>query len=72
MEYVKVMYASTRSVNIDGAPSGATNDVLEMGAGTHQFDLGIPADYYPPTQNLLITGTSIFQPKIVVFTQKKS
>ncbi len=72
MEYVKVTYAGARPVNIDGAAAGTTNQVFQVDAGTHKFDLGAPADYDPPSQNILISGTSLFQPKIVVFNQRKN
>ena len=72
MEYVKILFANTRPVNVDGAPSGETNDVFQVDAGTHQFDLGTPADYYPSSQNVAIAGTSLLGPKIVVFTKRKA
>ena len=71
MEYVKIMFSSTRPVNVDGSESGDTNAVLLVDAGTHQFDLGTPADYYPGSQNVAVTGTSSLGPKIVVFTKRK-
>lgn len=71
MEYVQVMYASTRPVYIDGASVGDANDVLQIDPGTHKFDLGTPVDYYPASQTVLIAGTTVFQPKRVVFTQRR-
>ena len=54
MEYVKVIYATLRTVRVDGFPSGSTNVVLLVGEGTHVFEV----DGDPRKVQKTITGTS--------------
>jgi hypothetical protein len=54
MEYVKVIYPTTRQVLVDGQPSGNTNVVLLVEEGTHVF--GVSGD--PRTVQIEVTGTS--------------
>ncbi len=68
MEFVVVNYPTKRSVYVDGEPSGDTNEVLRMDAGTHRFDLGVPANYRPASQDVVVTGTTVLVPMSVVFT----
>lgn len=70
MEYVKVTYPTKRSVNVDGVPTGDTDEILRMEAGTHTFDLGSSADYDPASQEIDVTGTTILRPMVVDFTRK--
>ncbi len=70
MEYVRVVYPTARPVYIDGAASGATNAVLRLDAGTHVFDLGVPADYEPVSQQVTVQGTTVLTPKAITFTQR--
>ena len=70
MEYIRVTYPTKRSVYVDGELTGDTNEVLRVEAGTHKFDLGPPADYQPASQDVVVTGTTIFLPMEVAFTKK--
>jgi hypothetical protein len=54
MEYVKVIYPTTRQVLVDRRPSGNTNVVLLVEEGTHVF--GISGA--PRTVEIEVTGTS--------------
>lgn len=67
MEYVLVMFPTSRPVEIDGQPYGQTGDVLELRPGHHTFDLGNPPDYTPVFQNVLVAGTTPVQPLEVLF-----
>lgn len=68
MEFVIVIYPTERSVYVDGVLTGDTNEVLQMDAGTHKFDLGAPANYQPTSQEVVVTGTTVLVPMKVVFT----
>ena len=57
-EFVKVLFPTTRTVHVDGAPYGKTNTVLSVERGTHHFDLGVPRDYAPPECIEKIVGTT--------------
>lgn len=70
MEYVIVIYATKRSVYVDGVLTGDTNEILRMDAGTHKFDLGDPADYDPASQDVVVAGTTVLLPMRVVFTKR--
>jgi hypothetical protein len=72
MEFVIVIYPTKRSVYVDGALTGDTNEKLWMDAGTHKFDLGVPADYDPASQNVVMAGTTVLLPMKVVFAKKGS
>lgn len=67
VEYVKVVYKSTRDVFIDGMKSGKTNAVLNVERGMHTFDMGSPVDYSPSKQQLNVLSTSQFAPLEIVF-----
>jgi hypothetical protein len=72
MEFVIVICPTKSSVYVDGVLTGDTNEPLQMDAGTHKFDLGVPADYDPASQNVVVAGTTILLPMKVVFTKKGS
>ena len=72
MEFVRVIHPAKRSVNVDGVRTGDTNEVLQMDAGTHKFDLGVPVDYEPASQNVVVAGTTVLLPMKVVFAKKGS
>lgn len=67
VQFVKVIYPSTRRVNVDRVPLGDTGEILKMDAGNRIFDLDGDADYEPSTQTVRISGTTKANPKIVVF-----
>lgn len=70
MEYVKVIFPTTRYVYIDGVQGGRTNAVLRIEAGTHVFDLGNLANYAPESQELVVEGTTVLAPLVVAFAKK--
>ncbi len=71
MEYVEVRFARTRAVYVDGVESGTTNRILRVGAGTHSFDLGEPADYRPPEIIRRISDSNELRPAIVEFEEEE-
>ncbi len=70
MEFIQVTYPTTRFVYIDDAQSGRTNEVLRVEAGTHEFDLGIPANYKPASRQVEVKDTTVLQPLVIAFTKK--
>jgi hypothetical protein len=67
MEFVLITYPLNRQVRIDLQPQGQTNEILNVEAGFHRFDLGEPSDYVPPHDDRLVTGTSFAAPMILLF-----
>lgn len=67
MEFVVVTFSNTRSVNVDGAPRGQTEQLLRLQAGTHNFDLGTPLDYAPVNVMTPVRGTTAAAPMIIAF-----
>jgi hypothetical protein len=67
MEWVKVTYPSERDVVVDSQLSGKTNRLLLVGEGTHEFTLGLPIDYSPPSITCLVSGTAADAPLIIAF-----
>ncbi len=67
-EYAFVKYPTVRGVVIDGNPSGQTDSLLQVSAGHHTFALDGDADYEPPSQQVLVQGTTANDPMIVEFT----
>ena len=66
-EFVVVTFPTRRSVFMDNQPMGHTGDRLTIQAGFHDFDLGLPADYTPATQNVNVVNTTAPNPMIVPF-----
>lgn len=70
IEYVTVVFPTRRLVYIDREKNGYTNDKFRVDTGTHVFDLGNYANYEPASQEVVIEGTTVLQPKEIVFTKK--
>ena len=67
MEWVKVAFPSTRDVFVDGRRSGATNRLIAVPAGSHEFHLGTPVDYAPDRHKVAVKNTSIGNPLQIDF-----
>ena len=67
MEFVIVQYPESRDVYIDEQLAGKTNESLLVEEGHHQFDLGIPGDYLPLSQEFVVEGTTELTPLVVIF-----
>lgn len=67
MEYVIVKFHQDRAVLIDEQENGRTNCNLRVGAGRHTFRLVGNKDYSPESLTCVIHGTSILEPKEIVF-----
>jgi hypothetical protein len=67
MEFVFVDFATSRRVEMDGAPFGMTNRTLTCSPGHHTFDLSVPVNYSPVSQNVNVTGTTPTTPLHVLF-----
>ena len=68
MEFVVVTFPETRGVVVDDAPGGFTGTIIRLQAGMHSFTLDLPVDYTPPSQTLVIGGTTKSTPQIIAFT----
>jgi len=66
-EFVVVTFPTRRGVFMDNQPMGQTGDRLTIQAGFHDFDLGLPADYAPATQNVHVVNTVAANPLPVAF-----
>jgi hypothetical protein len=67
MEYVTVRFADDRTVFINGKDSGRTNEILRIGTGTQEFDLGEPRNYRPEKVQRVIENTNALDPAVVEF-----
>lgn len=67
MEFVIVVYPQERSVFVNGDRAGITNNVLQVNAGMHTFDLGEPRDYTPHQHDVDVRNTSPIKPMEVAF-----
>jgi hypothetical protein len=67
MEFVRVLFPSSRKVRIDGKLNGTTNKNLQVNAGTHRFALDGPADFSPPSIDQAVTGTTNSFPLTIQF-----
>lgn len=70
MEYVIVEFPENRSVLIDGAQSGATNQTLMVEEGHHEFAIEGNPDFEPASQETLVQNTDAANPLIVVFSKR--
>lgn len=62
IQFVKVNYFRSRNVYVDGEKSGKTNKIIRVDEGTHEFDLGEPKNYSPPSYKKKVTGTTSIKP----------
>jgi hypothetical protein len=66
---VLVPFPEARDVFIDNGKCGVTNIPFDVEVGTHDIDLGLPADYNPPTRQIRVKSTNTpLAPLIVKFT----
>lgn len=70
MEYVIVTFPTDRLVYIDGEPSGRTNQVQRLDAGTHVFALGNLDNFRPTARKVLVQDTSVLEPLEVPFYRR--
>ena len=69
MELVIVTFPTDRFVYIDGQQNGRTNKSLRVNAGSHLFDLGPLKNYKPESKIVVVSGTTVLDPKKIVFTK---
>jgi hypothetical protein len=67
MEFVRVLYPTSRAVEVDNTVCGQTNEVLFVETGTHRFDLGQPVDYEPAFKTVTVSGTVPNDPLSILF-----
>jgi hypothetical protein len=67
MEFLLVVFAGTRVVIVDDTPQGRTNIVLELERGVHEVTLGLPNDFAPLSQTVLLQNTAPLDPYRIVF-----
>jgi hypothetical protein len=68
-QFIHVSFPEKRTVLSGGNPVGPTNEDLVINAGTHTFTLDGPEDYDPPSQRIVVAGTSVVTPLEIVFEQ---
>lgn len=67
VEYLLVTYPDDRDVLADGDRVGVTNHTIMLQA--NEYIITLSGDgYVPQSQNVVVAGTSIMRPKVVVFT----
>ena len=71
MEYVIVTFPTRRRLYIDDEPTGYTNQVLGVDAGTHVFNLGKRPDYQPRSRKVAVKDTTSGKPKKIAFRKKR-
>lgn len=67
VEYLLVNFRENRNVLADGDPVGVTNHTILIPANEYTITLGGDG-YAPASQDVVVAGTSIMRPKVVVFT----
>ena len=67
MEFVFVDYPTSRRVNMDGQMFGRTQKPLACPSGHHTFDLHVPRNYSPASQDVNVTGTTPPRPLHILF-----
>jgi len=67
IEYLLVVYKEDRDVLADGDRVGVTNHTLLL--APDEYIITLSGDgYTPPSKDVVLAGTSIMRPKVVVFT----
>jgi hypothetical protein len=67
VEYLLVVYKEDRDVLADGDRVGVTNHTIPLAPDEYVITLGGDG-YAPASEDVVLAGTSIMRPKIVVFT----
>ncbi len=67
IQYLLVIFPEQRAVLADEEGVGFTNHTLMLPADEYVITLG-GEGYQPTTQNVVLSGTSIVKPKVIVFT----
>jgi PEGA domain len=66
IEYLLVNYVDERDVLADGNKVGVTNHTIML--PTNEYDISLSGDgYAPASQDVVVAGTTVAQPKIVTF-----
>jgi hypothetical protein len=67
LEYLLVVYKQDRDVLADGESVGVTNHTILL--APDEYIITLSGDgYAPPSEDVVLAGTSIMRPKVVVFT----
>jgi hypothetical protein len=67
VEYLLVVYNGDRDVLANGDRVGVTNHTILL--ATDEYIITLSGDgYAPPQADVVVAGTSIMRPKVVVFT----
>ena len=67
VEYLLVVYNGDRDVLADGDRVGVTNHTILL--APDEYIITLSGDgYAPPSEDVILAGTSIMRPKVVVFT----
>jgi len=67
VEYLLVVYKQDRDVLADGDRVGITNHTILLAPDEYTITLGGDG-YAPASADVVLAGTSIMRPKVVVFT----
>ena len=67
VEYLLVVYKGDRVVLADGDRVGVTNHTILMAPDEYIITLGGDG-YEPPSETVVLAGTSIMRPRVVSFT----
>jgi hypothetical protein len=67
VEYLLVVYNEDRDVLANGDRVGVTNHTILL--ATDEYIITLSGDgYAPPSKDVVLAGTSIMRPRVVVFT----
>jgi hypothetical protein len=70
---VLILFPDERDVFVDNGKCGVTNEPFNVVDGTHDFDLGLPGDYVPPSMTVAVTAeTNALRPLTLVFIPAES
>ena len=66
VQFLHVVYKEDRAVLADGDKVGFANHTLMLPANEYEISLE-GSGYAPSTQSVILAGTSIVRPKVVIF-----
>ena len=72
MEYLVVLYPTSRKVLIDGSFEGFTNELIELEGGEYKVSLGPPANFAPKSRLVDLVRTAELNPHTIRFTPKSA
>jgi len=69
IQFLLVNYSEDRTVLADGQSVGVTNHTIMLPSDEYTISLSGSKDYSPDSQDVVLIGTSVMKPRVVLFSK---